>query len=54
VVAKAGRIFTVGLAEGSLNANDRSYLAQLVARQTGLPEADSQRRGDETYAVRKG
>jgi hypothetical protein len=50
MVAEAGRIFTVGLAEGSLNAGDRSHLARLVARQTGLPEADAQRRVDETFA----
>lgn len=50
VIAEAGRIFTVGLAEGSLNAGDRSHLAQLVARQTGLAEADAQRRVDETFA----
>ncbi len=50
MVAEAGRIITVGLAEGSLNANDRSHLAQLVARQTALPEAEAQRRVDETYA----
>jgi hypothetical protein len=49
-VAEAGRIITVGLAEGTLNGRDRSHLAQLVARQTGLPEADAQRRVDETYA----
>ena len=53
MVAEAGRIFTVGLAEGSLNAGDRSHLARLVARQTGLPEADAQRRVDETYARAK-
>jgi hypothetical protein len=50
MVAEAGRIFTVGLAEGSLNADDQRYLAQLVARQTGLPEADAQRRVDQTFA----
>jgi len=54
MVAEAGRIFAVGLADGSLNADDRSYLAQLVARQTGLPEADAQRRVDETYARAQG
>ena len=53
MVAEAGRIFAVGLAEGSLHAGDRSHLAQLVARQTGLPEADAQRRVDETYARAK-
>lgn len=50
VVAEAGRIITVALAEGSLNSADRTYLAQVVARQSGLPEADAQRRVDETYA----
>jgi len=50
MVAEAGRIFTVGLAQGSLNAEDRSHLARLVARQTGLPEPDAQRRVDETYS----
>ena len=49
VVAEAGRIFVVGLAEGSLNSNDRSYLAQIVSRQTGLSDADAQRRVDETF-----
>jgi hypothetical protein len=49
-VAEAGRIFSVGLASGSLDAGDRAYLAQLVSRRIGLPEADAQRRVDETYA----
>lgn len=53
-VAEAGRIFTVGLAEGSINSGDRTYLAQLVSRQTGLPEADAQRRVDETFARAQG
>jgi len=50
VVAEAGRILTVGLADGSLSAADRAHLAQVVSRQTGLPEADAQRRVDEVYA----
>lgn len=54
LVAEAGRIFTVGLADGSLNAGDRAYLAQVVSRQTGLPEADAQRRVDETFTRAKG
>jgi hypothetical protein len=53
VVAEAGRIFVVGLAEGSLSSGDRTYLAQIVSRETGLPEADAQRRVDETYARAK-
>lgn len=54
LVAEAGRIFTVGLGEGALNAADRTYLAQVVSRQTGLPEAEAQRRVEETYARAKG
>jgi hypothetical protein len=49
IVAEAGRIFVVGLAEGSLSSGDRTYLAQIVSRQTGLPAADAQRRVDESY-----
>jgi len=54
VVAEAGRIFVVGLAQGSLNSGDRAYLAQVVSRETGLPEADAQRRVEETFAQAKG
>lgn len=54
MVAEAGRIFAVGLVEGSLNSGDRNYLAQVVSRQTGLSEADAQRRVDETYARARG
>ena len=54
IVAEAGRIFAVGLAEGSINSSDRAYLAQLVSRQTGLPDAEAQRRVDETYKRAQG
>jgi hypothetical protein len=39
---EAGRIFTRGLAQGELSAQDRGYLSQVVAARTGLsqPEAD--------------
>jgi hypothetical protein len=52
-VAEAGRVLVVGLAEGALSSNDRAYLAQVVSRQTGMPEVDAQRRVDETYARAK-
>lgn len=52
--AEAGRIFTVALAEGSLNSGDKSYLAQIVSRQTGLSEADAQRRVDESFVRAQG
>ena len=53
VIAEAGRIFVVGLADGSLKSGDRTYLSQVVSRQTGLSEADAQRRVDETFAQAK-
>jgi hypothetical protein len=49
IVAEAGRILGVALAEGSISNSDKAYLAQIVSRQTGLPEADAQRRVDEAY-----
>jgi hypothetical protein len=54
ITAEAGRIFTVALAEGSLNSGDKSYLTQVVSRQTGLSEADAQRRVDESFARAQG
>ena len=40
------RIFGSANAEGQINAEDRTYLSQLVARNTGLSEADAQARVD--------
>jgi hypothetical protein len=44
------RIFGVSLANGTLAATDKDYLANLVAARTGVPAADAARRVDETYA----
>ncbi|MBP5959029.1 hypothetical protein PS718_04344 [Pseudomonas fluorescens] len=44
------RIFTQSLANGQLSAEDRTYLAQLVAQRTNLSQADAERRVDEVYA----
>lgn len=45
------RIFVRSLAnEGQLAAEDRTYLAQLVAQRTNLTQADAERRVDEVYA----
>ncbi|WP_085699240.1 hypothetical protein [Pseudomonas sp. B26(2017)] len=44
------RIFAQSLANGQLSAEDRSYLAQLVAQRTNLTQADAERRVDEIYA----
>ncbi|MBV4457853.1 hypothetical protein KVG96_07850 [Pseudomonas sp. COR58] len=44
------RIFAQSLANGQLSAEDRSYLAQLVAQRTDLTQADAERRVDDVYA----
>jgi hypothetical protein len=44
------RIFSLGIRDQSISARDRAYLAQVVAQRTGLPEADAQKRVDETIA----
>jgi hypothetical protein len=44
------RIFSLGIRDQSISARDRTYLAQIVAQRTGLPEADAQKRVDETIA----
>ncbi|MBH3404064.1 hypothetical protein I5P86_03265 [Pseudomonas glycinae] len=44
------RIFAQSLANGQLSAEDRTYLAQLVAQRTNLTQADAERRVDDIYA----
>ncbi|MFL1528962.1 hypothetical protein [Pseudomonas sp. O230] len=45
------RIFVRSLSrDGQLAAQDRTYLAQLVAQRTNLTQADAERRVDEVYA----
>ena len=44
------RIFAQSLANGQLSAEDRTYLAQLVAQRTNLSQADAERRVDEVFA----
>ncbi|MGE8064857.1 hypothetical protein [Pseudomonas sp. NPDC089569] len=44
------RIFVRSLNDGQLSAEDRAYLAQLVAQRTNLTQADAERRVDEVYA----
>jgi hypothetical protein len=47
------RIFVPSLQNGSLAANDRTYLAQIVARQSGMSQADAEARVDQAYAEAK-
>ncbi|MCK8687105.1 hypothetical protein [Pseudomonas umsongensis] len=44
------RIFVRSLKDGQLAAEDRTYLAQLVAQRTNMTQADAERRVDEVYA----
>lgn len=44
-----GKIFASGLSAGSLAADDRAYLGQIVARRTGLSQAEAEARVDAVY-----
>ena len=45
------RVFATSLASGTMAPADRTYLAGIVARQTGLPQAEAEKRVDEAYAA---
>ncbi|KAB0324999.1 hypothetical protein ACWYXK_12260 [Janthinobacterium lividum] len=45
-----GKIFATGLSTGSLAADDRAYLGQVVASRTGLTQAEAEARVDAVYA----
>ncbi|MGV7211439.1 hypothetical protein ACLB1G_26680 [Oxalobacteraceae bacterium A2-2] len=51
--AEVNRILLATLQNGSLAADDRQYLATLVAQRTGLAPADAGRRVDDAYARMK-
>jgi hypothetical protein len=46
--AEIGRIVARSVVAGSLTDNDRGYLASVVAQRTGLPQAEAERRVNET------
>ncbi|HVY20000.1 MAG TPA: hypothetical protein VHA70_07940 [Bauldia sp.] len=46
VRAEAGRILAQSIAAGQISADDRTYLASLVASSTGVPQADAEARVD--------
>jgi hypothetical protein len=48
--APMGRIFASALKTGQLDARDRTTLTAMVMQQTGLPQADAEKRVDESYA----
>lgn len=49
VLDEAGIIFARSLREGSMSADDQTYLSQVVSEKTGMTTADSQRRVSETF-----
>jgi hypothetical protein len=51
VRAEAGRIFAANTVTGEFNADDRTYLAQVVATETGLPQAEAEARVDQAITA---
>jgi hypothetical protein len=51
--AQTGRILARGLVTGEVPGADRAYIAQLVAAQAGISEAEARRRVDDTVAQAK-
>lgn len=51
VRAEAGRIFAANTVTGEFNADDRTYLAQVVAQETGLPQAEAEARVDQAITA---
>jgi hypothetical protein len=49
LAAPIARVFSANLANPQLNAADRTYLVQLVMQQTGLPQADAEKRVDQAF-----
>lgn len=48
--AVASRIFLRGLAEGQLNAQDRTYLARVIAQRTEISQTEAEQRIDAVFA----
>jgi hypothetical protein len=48
--AEVGRLLATDLAAGNLNADDRAYLGQLLAKRSGMTQADAEKRVDDIYA----
>ena len=49
LVQPVARVFASNVANPQLNAADRTYLVQLVMQQTGLPQADAEKRADQAF-----
>ncbi|HZY54855.1 MAG TPA: hypothetical protein VFE73_16505 [Reyranella sp.] len=53
MVAPVNRIFAASIKSGQLDQNDRATLVAIVQQQTGLPQAEAEKRVDSTYAQLK-
>lgn len=53
IAGQATRILANGVRTGDVPPADRAYLTKLVAAKTGIPEADAQKRVDDTIAATK-
>lgn len=51
VRAEAGRIFAAGAVSGEISADDRAYLAQVVAANTGLAAAEAEARVEQVIGA---
>jgi hypothetical protein len=49
LAAAITRTFTANLQNPQVDAQDRTYLASLVSQQTGMPQAEAEKRVDETF-----
>ncbi|MBS0525669.1 MAG: hypothetical protein JSS04_18715 [Proteobacteria bacterium] len=50
LVAPVNRIFVASIKTGQLDPKDRATLVAIVEQQTGLPQADAEKRVDDSYA----
>ena len=53
VMGPMTRVFAASLKSGQLDARDRTMLVQTVMQQTGLPQAEAEKRVDDAYAELK-
>ena len=51
--AELGRMFTIAMRDGQLQAGDRAYAARIIAARTGMSQADAEHRVDEIVAQAK-
>jgi hypothetical protein len=53
MIAPVNRIFAASIKSGQLDPKDKATLVAIVQQQTGLPQADAEKRVDDTYAQLK-